>query len=53
MKPLSFERHRFPPEIIRHAIWLYARFTVSFRDAEELFAERGVDVSSRPSDAGY
>jgi transposase-like protein len=45
MKPLSFKRHRFPPEIIRHAIWLYGRFTLSFRDVEELFAERGVDVS--------
>jgi len=45
MKPLSFARHRFPPEIIRHAIWLYARFTLSFRDVEELLAERGVDAS--------
>ena len=45
MKPLSFKRHRFPAEIIRHAIWLYGRFTLSFRDVEELFAERGVDVS--------
>jgi len=45
MKPLSFKRHRFPPVIIRHAIWLYARFTLSFRDVEELLAERGVDVS--------
>jgi putative transposase len=45
MKPLSFKRHRFPPEIIRYAIWLYARFTLSFRDVEELLAERGVDAS--------
>jgi len=45
MKLLSFKRHRFPPEIIRHAIWLYGRFTLSFRDVEELLAERGVDVS--------
>jgi len=45
MKPLSFKRHRFPPEIIRHAIWLYGRFTLSFRDVEELLAERGVDAS--------
>jgi len=35
MRPISFKRHRFPPEIIRHAIWLYARFTLSFRDVEE------------------
>jgi len=45
MKPLSFKRHRFPPEIICHAIWLYGRFTLSFRDVEELLAERGVDAS--------
>ena len=45
MKPISFKGHRFPAEIIRHAIWLYARFTLSFRDVEELLAERGVDVS--------
>ena len=43
--PISFKRHRFPPEIIRHAIWLYARFTLSFRDIEELLAERGIDAS--------
>ena len=42
---LSFKRHRFPPDIIRHAIWLYARFTLSFRDVEEMLAERGLDVS--------
>jgi len=35
MKPLSFKRHRFPPDIIRHAIWLYAKFTLSFRYVEE------------------
>jgi transposase-like protein len=34
MRQLSFKRHRFPPEIIRHSIWLYARFTLSFRDVE-------------------
>jgi len=45
MRQLSFKRHRFPPEIIRHAIWLYARFTLSFRDVEEMLAERGLDVS--------
>ena len=45
MKPLSFKHHRFPPAIIRHTIWLYGRFTLSFRDVEELLAERGVDVS--------
>jgi len=38
---LSFKRHRFPPEIICHSIWLYARFTLVFRDVEERRAERG------------
>ncbi len=42
-RQLSFKRHRFPPEIIRHSIWLYARFTLSFRDVEEMLAERGLD----------
>ncbi len=45
MRQLSFKRHRFPPDIIRHAIWLYARFTLSYRDVEEMLAERGLDVS--------
>jgi len=40
MQPLSFKHHRFPPVIICYAIWLYARFTLSFRDVEELLAER-------------
>ena len=45
MRPLSFKRHRFPPEIIRHSVWLYARFTLSYRDVEEMLAERGLDAS--------
>jgi putative transposase len=45
MKPISYDRHRFPPEVIRHAIWLHARFTLSYRDVEELLARRGFDVS--------
>jgi transposase-like protein len=45
MTPLSFKRHRFPPTIIRHAVWLYARFTLSYRDIEEILAESGIDVS--------
>src|SRR4051812_33559849 len=40
-----FHGHRFPPEVIRHAVWLYLRFTLSFRDIEDLLAERGLDVS--------
>ena len=46
MTPISFKRHRFPPVIIQHAVWLYTRFTLSFRDVEELLAERGIDVSN-------
>jgi hypothetical protein len=38
-------RHRFPPVIIQHAVWLYPRFTLSYRDVEELLAERGLDNS--------
>ena len=45
MKPLSFKRHRFPPEVIRHAVWLYFRFSLSLRDVEELLAQRGIEVS--------
>jgi transposase-like protein len=46
MTPISFKRHRFPPTVIQHAVWLYARFTLSFRDVEELLTERGIDVSN-------
>jgi putative transposase len=42
---ISFARHQFPPEIIRQAVWLYVRFTLSYRDVEDLLAERGLDVS--------
>src|ERR1700722_10370718 len=45
MDQLSYRRHRFPPPIIQHAIWLYLRFTLSYRDVEELLAERGLEVS--------
>jgi hypothetical protein len=40
---ISFARHQFPPAIIRHAVWLYVRFTLSYRDVEDLLAERGLD----------
>ncbi len=46
MKPISFKRHRFPPEVIRHPVWLYARFTLSFRDVEEMLSERGIVVTN-------
>ena len=45
MHKISFKRHRFPPEFICHAVWLYARFTLSYRDVEDLLAERGLDIS--------
>ena len=38
-------RYRFPPAIISHAVWLYYRFTLSFRDVEDLLAQRGITVS--------
>src|SRR3954465_15332786 len=41
----SYRRHRFPPPVIQHAVWLYLRFTLSYRDVEELLAERGLEVS--------
>ena len=45
MQKISYSRHRFPPHIIQHAVWLYARFTLSYRDVEDLLAERGLDIS--------
>ena len=41
----SYARHRFPPEIIQHTVWLCFRFTLSYRDVEDLLAERGMDVA--------
>jgi putative transposase len=45
MQAISYSRHQFPPDIIRHAIWLYLRFTLSYRDVEEVLAERGLEIS--------
>jgi putative transposase len=45
MNPISFKRHRFPPDVIRHSVWLYFRFPLSIRDVEELLAQRGIEVS--------
>ena len=44
-QPPSYRGYRFPPEIISHAVWLYHRFGLSFRDVEDLLAERGVSVT--------
>src|SRR6266498_3471060 len=45
MAIISYRRHRFPPIVIQHAVWLYLRFTLSYRDVEEVLAERGLDIS--------
>ena len=45
MSNLSYQRHRFPAEVIQYAVWLYFRFPLSFRDVEDLLAQRGIDVS--------
>ena len=45
MKKISYSGYRFPPEIIQQAVWLYFRFGLSFRDIEDLLAERGITVS--------
>src|SRR6266550_4396036 len=45
MAEISYRRHRFPSVVIQHAVWLYLRFTLSYRDVEDLLAERGLDIS--------
>ncbi len=45
MTPPSYAGYRFPRDIIQRAVWMYLRFTLSFRDVEELLAERGIGVS--------
>ncbi len=42
---VRYPRYRFPPAIISHAVWLYYRFTLSFRDVEDVLAQRGITVS--------
>ena len=42
---ISYKRHRFPPAIIAHAVWLYYRFPLSLRLVEEMLLERGIVVS--------
>ena len=42
MTKISYAGYRFPPVIIQQAVWLYARFTLSFRDVEDLLAEREI-----------
>src|SRR5258708_15700843 len=45
MRSISYRGYRFPPDIIQHGVWLYLRFALSFRDVEDLLAERGIVVS--------
>ncbi len=45
MKQISYARHRFPGSIIQHAVWLYFRFPLSYRDIEDLLSERGIEVT--------
>ena len=45
MQPISYTRHQFPAEVIRHAIARYLWFTLRFRDVEELLAGRGTETS--------
>ena len=45
MTQISYRYHRFPGHIIQHAVWLYVRFTLSYRDVEDLLAERGLEIS--------
>ena len=53
MTSLSYRGHRFSAPIIQHAVWLYLRFTLSYRDVEELLAERGLDLSYETIRVGY
>ncbi len=45
MQNIPFKRHRSPSEVIRHTVWFYARFTLSYRDVEDLLSQRGLDIS--------
>jgi len=45
MPSISYARHQHPPTVIQYSVWLYLRFTLSYRDVEELLAQRGLDVS--------
>jgi len=47
MKAVSYKRHRFPPDLIRHAVWLYFCLMLSLRDSEKLLAQRGIEGQLR------
>lgn len=42
---ISYKGHRFPPQILSHAVWLYARFNLSLRKVEEMLLQRGIEAS--------
>ena len=44
MRKISYSPHRFPPAVIHRSVWLYFRFPLSFREVEEILAERGINV---------
>ena len=52
MDKLSYHRHRYPSIVIQHAIWLYFRFALSYRDVEDMFADRGIECPTRRSAVG-
>src|SRR4051812_5468184 len=53
MPPLRYHRHRFPSEIIQHAIWLYLRFTLSYRDVEGELRLRCDAADEQRAEAGF
>jgi transposase-like protein len=48
MAEISYRRHRFPPVVIQHAVRVYLCFSLSYRDIEELLAERGLGICYEP-----
>jgi putative transposase len=52
MSTISYAGYRFPREFIQHAVWIYLRFTLSYRDVEELLPSAASTYPTRPSDDG-
>jgi hypothetical protein len=50
--PECYDNHRYPGEIISHGVWLYYRFSLSYRDVQELLFERGMKSPTSPSASG-
>lgn len=51
-KAETYKHHRFPPEIIQYAVWLYHRFNLSHRDIEDLMSQRGIEVTMKQFGCG-